>query len=100
MKSLRGLFILALFCTLFCGVVTTHALGDALDFHATVLDPPPNCLTPDNNCFIFDQSPFNVALSSAECGLLSLPSGPDDGCFLGVNSTGQTITSLSLIFGN
>jgi hypothetical protein len=40
-----------------------------------------------------------VSFSSAECNLLALPSGSDDGCFLGINSTGQTITSLSLLFG-
>ena len=44
--------------------------------------------------------PFTVPLSTAECMDLDLPDGPDDGCFLGINSTGETITSLSLIFSN
>jgi hypothetical protein len=100
MKHLRILFILALFCTLFCGAFVTNAHAVSFDFHATVLDPPPVCLTPGNNCFIFDEAPFDVTFSTAECGLLNLPSGPNDGCFLGVNSTGHTITSLSLIFPN
>jgi hypothetical protein len=98
MKYLRVLFVMALF---FGCVATSHAQRASFDFHATVLDPDPICLTPDNNCFITDEAtPFDVTFSSAECGLLALPSGSNDGCFLGINSTGQTITTLSLIFGN
>ena len=91
---LRVLFILALFC----GVIT-HAHADG--FHATVLDPSgDSCLTPDNNCTIYDTSTFNVQLSTAECTFLNLPDAATDGCFLGINGTGETITSLSLIFSN
>lgn len=95
MKYLRVLLILGI--ALFCGSVTSHAQD--FDFHATVLDPPPVCPTA-TQCFIFDTSPFPVSFSSSQCALLSLPSGPDDGCFFGINSTGKTIFSLSLLFGN
>jgi hypothetical protein len=98
MKYLRVLLAMAVFfgCV---SVSNAHAAG--ANFHATVLDPLPVCLSPDNNCFITDEAtPFDVSFSSAECGMLALPDGPDDGCFLGINSTGQTITTLSLIFGN
>lgn len=91
---LRVLFILALFCGF-----TGHARAQG--FHATVLDPSGySCLTPNNNCSIFDGSPFPISLSSAECTFLSLPDGPNDGCFLGINATKQTITSLSIIFSD
>jgi hypothetical protein len=93
MKYLRiSLFVLL--AILFCGAVPSHASG--IDFHATVLDPAPYCLTPDNNCFIYDQASFPVTFSSAECALLNLPGGANAGCFFGVNATGETITSLSL----
>ncbi|MGH9595923.1 MAG: hypothetical protein ACRD3K_03905, partial [Edaphobacter sp.] len=96
MKYLRVLLVMVLF---FGFASFSHAQRS--DFHATVLDPNPVCLTPGNNCFISDQAtPFDVSFSSSECGLLALPDGSDDGCFLGINATGQTITSLSLIFGN
>jgi hypothetical protein len=94
MKYLRVLFLFSL--ALFCGSATSHA---QFDFHATVLDPSPVCPTP-TQCFIFDTSPFAVQFTSAQCALLNLPSGPDDGCFFGINSTGGPITSLSLIFPN
>ena len=91
---LRVLFILALFCG-----VTGHARASG--FHATVLDPTgDSCLTPDNNCTIYDTSTFSVQLSTAECTFLNLPDAATDGCFLGINGTGETITSLSLIFSN
>jgi hypothetical protein len=90
----RVLFILALSCGF-----ASHARAQG--FHATVLDPSGfSCLTPDNNCSIYDTSPFPVALSSAECTFLNLPDGPNDGCFLGINATGQTVTSLSVIFSD
>jgi hypothetical protein len=98
MKYFRVIFVMALF---FGCVATSHAQRASFDFHATVLDPDPTCLSPDNNCFIFDEAtPFDVTFSSLECSLLNLPHGATDGCFLGINSTGQTITSLSLIFSN
>lgn len=90
---LRVLFILALFCGF-----TGHARAD---FHATVLDPMGDmCLSTDNNCTIYDTSTFSVQLSSAECAFLNLPDAATDGCFLGINGTGETITSLSLVFSN
>jgi hypothetical protein len=94
MKHLfRVLFILALFCGF-----TGHARAD---FHATVLDPTgDSCLTTDNNCTIYDTSTFSVQLSTAECTFLNLPNAPTDGCFLGVNGTNETVTSLTLIFAN
>jgi hypothetical protein len=97
----RVLFVLALVLGF-----SSNAHAEGFDFHATVLDPAPYCFTPDNNCFIYDNAPFNVSFSSAECGLIApppgtgIPSGPNDGCFLGINETGQTITSLGLLLGN
>jgi hypothetical protein len=90
---LRVLFILVLFCG-----VASHARAQG--FHATVLDPSGFSCPDATNCFIFDESPFTVTLSSEQCMLLALPDGPDDGCFLGINSTGQTITSLNLVFSD
>jgi hypothetical protein len=87
---LRVVFILAMFCAL-----SSHA--KASGFHMTVLDPPPICPT-STNCYIFDNSTFPVELSSSQCQLLSLPDGSDDGCFFGINSTGETIDSISLSF--
>jgi hypothetical protein len=92
---LRVLFILALFCGL-------TSQSQASDFHATVLDPSgDSCLTPNNNCVIYDTSPFSVQLSSAECVFLNIGDGSaTNGCFLGINGTGETITSLSLVFSD
>jgi hypothetical protein len=81
---------------LFCGF---SSLASASTFHATVLDPTTVCTDP-TTCFVGDTSPFAVNLTSAECTLLALPDGADDGCFLGVNSTGETITSLTVTFPN
>jgi hypothetical protein len=92
---LRALFILALFCGF-----TSHARANG--FHATVLDPSgDSCLTSDNNCTIYDTSTFSVQLSSAECVFLNIGDGSaTNGCFLGINGTGETITSLSLVFSD
>jgi hypothetical protein len=97
----RVLFVLALVMGFSSNA---HAVG--LDFHATVLDPAPFCFTPDNNCLIYDDAPFNVSFSSAECALIApppgtgIPSGPNDGCFFAINDTGSTITSIGLLLGN
>jgi hypothetical protein len=94
MKYLRVLLLFGI--AFFCGSVTSHAQDD---FHATVLDPAPVCPT-TTNCYIFDTTPFPVSFSSSQCSLLALPSGPDDGCFFGINSTGSEIISLSLLLSN
>jgi hypothetical protein len=92
---LRVLFILALCCGF-----TSYSQADG--FHATVLDPSgDSCLTPNNNCTVYDTSPFSVQLTSAECIFLNVGDGSaNNGCFLGINGTGETITSLSLVFSD
>jgi hypothetical protein len=89
---LRVLFILALFCAF-----TSHARASAIDFHSTVLDPPPFCPIA-TDCFIFDNAPFTATFSGDQCGDLNLPNDGTTACFFGVNSTGEDITTLSLVF--
>jgi hypothetical protein len=92
---LRVLFVL----TLVCGF-TGHARASAIDFHSTVLDPDPTCFS-STFCLINDETPFTAVFSTAQCNQLRLPGiTDDDGCFFGVNATGQAITSLTLTFTN
>src|SRR5271168_869488 len=100
MKYLVALFLFVI--ALFCGSVTSHAQDDnGFNFHTTVLDPP--CSTV-GDCFIVQNTdPFPVVFTQAQCIALNnppnvnIPDGPDDGCFLGINDTGETIMSLSLL---
>jgi hypothetical protein len=71
------------------------AKGD--DFRMVVLDPPPASFP---TFPIFD-SPFSFTF--APCAVGQLPTGTAgtyDGCFSGVNRTGQDWTSLTLNFSN
>jgi hypothetical protein len=92
---LRVLFVLSLVCG-----CASHARAQGLNFHSTVLDPPPTCFT-DTFCLINDTEPFTAVFSTAQCNELRLPNiTDDDGCFFGVNATGEAITSLSLVFSD
>jgi hypothetical protein len=85
---------------LFCGF-SSFAKADGVDFRATVLDGPNNCLPDNTGCFIYDPSAqLTVALSEAACpgGISSGDPTVPYGCYVGDNLTGQTITSLTLTF--
>ncbi len=92
----RIFFILALFC----GLAPLAQAQRGFDFHSTVLDPDPTCFT-STFCLINDTSPFTAVFSTDQCNQLRLPNiTDDDGCFFGVNATGEEITSLTLTFSN
>lgn len=77
-----------------CGIAGI-AKGD--DFRMVVLDPPPDSFP---TYPIFD-SPFTITF--APCAIGQLPTGTlgtYDGCFSGVNRSGQDWTSLTLSFSN
>jgi hypothetical protein len=94
MKSLRVLLALSM---LFCGL-SIHARADGIDFRATVLDGPNDCLNDNTGCNIHDPSAtLTLALSQAACPN-NVTSDLPYGCYVGDNLTGETITSLSLIF--
>lgn len=79
---------------LVCGVVGS---ANADDFRMVVLDPPPGSFP---TFPIFD-SPFSFTF--APCAVGQLPTGTQDtydGCFSGVNRTGEDWTSLTLNFSN
>ena len=74
---------------------TGAALADPLDFHMVVLDPPGFNTVP-----IFT-TPFIVSFSACAAGQLPTNTlGTYDGCFSGVNRTGEDWTGLELVFGN
>jgi hypothetical protein len=94
MKFLRVLLALSM---LFCGL-SIHARADGIDFRATVLDGPNDCLQDNTGCNIHDPSAqLTIALSQAACPN-NVTSNLPYGCYVGDNLTGETITSLSLIF--
>lgn len=79
---------------LVCGVAIS---AKADDFRMVVLDPPP----PSFPTFPIFDSPFSFTFSP--CAVGQLPTGTQgtyDGCFSGVNRTGQDWTSLTLNFSN
>jgi len=85
MKVLRHLFLVAAVCGL-----TLSAFADSADFQANVLDPPFGGTTIDSNTFPVVFSP---------CVKGTLPAGVHaNGCFLGVNDSGNTWTSLDIFF--
>jgi hypothetical protein len=70
-------------------------MADPLDFHMVVLDPPGFNTVP-----IFT-TPFIVTFSACAAGQLPTNTvGTYDGCFSGVNRTGEDWTNLELVFGN
>jgi hypothetical protein len=85
MKSLRAIFVLALFCGF-----SSLALADDIDFHMSVLDPPQQL----NYTSIDNTDPFAVSFSA--CPQIIKATA----CFTGFNDTEQTFTSLSLVFDN
>ena len=90
MRIMRYLLAIALVC----GVAGT-VRGD--DFRMVVLDPPPASFP----TFPIFESPFTF--SFAPCAVGQLPTGTlgtYDGCFSGVNRTGQDWASLTLNFSN
>jgi hypothetical protein len=90
MRMMRFLLVFALLC----GV---SSISKADDFRMVVLDPPP----PSFPTFPIFSSPFTFTF--APCAAGQLPTGTMgsyDGCFSGVNRTGQDWTSLTLNFGN
>jgi PEP-CTERM motif len=90
MKMLRYLFAIVSFCVL-AGV----AKADQADFHMVVLDPPPFATYP-----IFS-TPFSPIVFSDCSG--QLPTNvlqSYDGCFTGVNRTGNDWIGLQLTFNN
>jgi hypothetical protein len=94
MKYLRVLLALSM---LFCGF-SGHARADGIDFRATVLDGPNQCLPDNTACFIHDPGEtLTVRLSAAACPTGVSADGPF-GCFVGDNLTGLTITSINFTF--
>ena len=88
MRVLHCLVVIAVICG-FTGL----AKADPVDFHMSVLDPPT----------IFTVQPIfstPFAISFTECSVGELPSGTADGCFAGVNRTGQDWTNLQITFAN
>jgi hypothetical protein len=93
MKLLRTLLTVAAVCGL-----TLSAQGDSLDFKINVLDPPPFPILPALD--ITSDAPFNVTFGGCPQFIIGGTSPAATGCFLGINDTGQTITSLELTFQN
>ncbi len=88
MKIVRYLLVIASFCLL-----TGIAKADQADFHAVVLDPPPFATYP-----VFS-TPFSPIVFTDCAG--QLPTNvvqSYDGCFTGVNRTGQDWVGLVLSF--
>ena len=82
---------------LFCGL-SSHARADGIDFRATVLDGPNDCLGDNTGCNIHDPTAtLTIALSQDACPN-NITSDLPYGCYIGDNLTGETINSLSLIF--
>jgi len=94
MKYLRILLSLVVF---FCSF-SSHAKADGIDFRATVLDGPNDCLADNTGCNIHDPSEqLIVKLSQDACPGNVVGSVPY-GCYVGDNLTGETIDSLTLTF--
>ncbi|MDE1178431.1 MAG: PEP-CTERM sorting domain-containing protein [Edaphobacter sp.] len=90
MRITRYLLAISLLCGAF-------RFAKADDFRMVVLDPPPSSFP---TYPIFD-SPFTFTF--APCAVGQLPTGTAgtyDGCFSGVNRTGEDWTSLMLNFAN
>ena len=88
MKAFRCLFALVVTFTL-----TSLASADPVDFHMHVLDPPPPSFTVQP---IFS-TPFTFTFTT--CSLGELPGGGTaDGCFAGVNRSGEDWTNLQITF--
>jgi len=88
MKMLRCFFVFALVCGL-----NSVAHADTLDFHMVVLDP--FATTP-----IFT-TPFQFTFAPCVAG--QLPTNVNnsyEGCFSGVNRTGQDWVGLQMVFSN
>jgi hypothetical protein len=87
---------LLLVMAVLCGM-SSFALGDDLDFKMDVLDPP--AFDPSYTVFVIQSTTFSVTFTPCVAG--ELPGGiTADGCFAGVNNTGQTWTGLDMIFPN
>lgn len=87
MKLNRSLLFVAAVCGL-----TLSAFGDPLDFRANVLDPPNSYPVT-----IINSTQFSMGFSACAAG--ELPNGlTADGCFAAQNDSGQTWTSLDIIF--
>ncbi len=94
MKLLRTLLIAAA-----VSGMTLSAFGDPLDFALNVLDPPPNF--PILNALdITSAAPFSVTFGGCPQFITNGTNPTATGCFIGLNDTGQTITSLDLSFQN
>jgi hypothetical protein len=75
--------------------LTGAAMADQADFHMVVLDPPGFNTVP-----VFT-TPFTVSFSACAAGQLPTNTvGSYEGCFSGVNRTGEDWTGLELVFGN
>lgn len=88
MKALRCLFALVVAFTF-----TSLASADPVDFHMHVLDPPPPSF-PVQPIF---STPFTFTFTTCSTG--ELPGGGTaDGCFAGVNRSGEDWTNLQITF--
>ncbi len=94
MKLLRTLLIAAA-----VSGMTLSAFGDSLDFALNVLDPPPN-FPILNTLDITSAAPFNITFGGCPQFIIKGTNPTATGCFIGLNDTGQTITSLDLSFQN
>ncbi len=88
MRVLRCLIVIGVVCGL-----TGLAGATPVDFHMHILDPPPSF-----SVLPITSTPFPVSFTA--CGLNELPSGTADGCFAGVNRTGDDWVGLQLTFAN
>lgn len=88
MRVLRFLGLIAAICC-FTGL----AGATPVDFHMQVLDPPPSF-----NVQPIFSTPFNFSFTT--CSVGELPSGTADGCFAGVNRTGQDWNNLQITFAD
>lgn len=80
-----------------CGL-TGAAKADTLDFHMVVLDPPP---APGFTTVPIFTTPFTITFSACAPGQLPTNTlGTYEGCFSGVNRTGNDWTGLDLTFAN
>lgn len=90
MRVFRCLLAIAIICG-FPGL----ANADSVDFHMSVLDPPPPAF-PVQPIF---STPFTFSFTT--CSVGELPGGGTaDGCFAGVNRSGQDWTNLQITFEN
>ena len=93
MKSFRSLAVLIAICSL-----SLVAKADPSDFKFQVLDPLGAGAPLDGN-------PFTFTLTTGSCptevqDFAAEDSDSEYGCFLGTNTSGSTITSMSLVFLN